>query len=551
MNSVFVLVLAICTAAIGYFIYGRYIEKRVINVDKKRATPATLYMDGVDFIPTSKYVLFGYQFKSIAALGPVVGPIIAIQWGYLPAILWILLGAFFFGWLHDYGSAMISLRKEGKSFGALSYELISPMARIILLSFLYFYLLLIVVAFGNIVATMMAKAPSIPITIICLMVLGVISGLLIYKANIDLILLTVIMVGLSFLSIFLGTIIPIKGGFLLWVIYTLFFCYLGAILPIWSYTQPINYISFYLVFIGIIGAIIGILIGRPNFSAPLFTSFNIQIGPMWPILFVTIACGAISGWHSLVSSSGSSRQLENEVDGRPVVGGAMFLEMLLAVLALIFAASFPSFEGYLGKLKEAGPAGVFAEGMSNFLGYLGIPISFGKAFAGCMFVILAITVMQLVVRFMRIASAELIGERLPIMRNIHIGALISLILSFLLIYSGTWQYIWVLFGGSNQLMASLALLLISIWLFKEGKPFIFTFIPMIFMFITTISALCITSKGLIRNAIMMTQEMVPKGQTLAIAKGGNLISAIIGFLLIIGAILLFIDGIRAFFKKNG
>lgn len=550
MNALVALGIGIGVAVVGYYLYAGYVERKIIKADKKKATPATLYMDGVDFIPTSKYVLFGYQFKSIAAVGPIVGPIIAIQWGWFPAILWIFLGTFFLGWIQDYISAMIGLRNEGRSFGALSYQLISPRARIILLSFIYFYLLLIVAAFGNIIATMMASAPAIPVAIIALMLLGIASGFMIYKGHMDLILVTILMVALSIFSIWLGTIFPVKQGLLIWVIYGLFFSYLGAVLPLWSYTQPINYISFYLVFIGIVGAGLGILIGHPKLTAPAFTSFNIPLGPLWPILFVTIACGAISGWHSLVSSSGTARQLENETDARPVCAGAMFLEMILALLALIFAASFPNFVDYLGKLKQAGPAGVFAQGMSNFLKYLRIPENFGIAFAGAMFVILAITVMQLVVRFMRIATAELIGEHVPIIRNIHIGTIVSLILAFFLIYSGTWQYIWVLFGGSNQLMAALALLLISLWLFSEGKPFLFSFIPMLFMFITTIWALFITSKGLLEKVIKPQLLAVPKGQTLTMARAGSLTSALIGMFLIVCALLLLGDGIKAIFRRR-
>jgi len=550
MNSLVALIIGIGVAALGYFLYAGYIERRIIKADSKRATPATLYMDGVDFIPTSKYVLFGYQFKSIAALGPVLGPIIALQWGWLPALLWIFFGTFFLGWVQDYASAIMGLRKEGQSFGALSYQLISPRARLILLSFLYFYLLLIVAAFGNVVATMMASAPAIPAAIIALMVLGILSGLMIYKGNMDLIIVTILMVVLSIFSVWLGTRFPITQGFLTWVIYALFFSYLGAVLPIWSYTQPINYISFYLVFIGIVGASLGILIGHPDFSAPAYTTFNISIGPLWPVLFVTIACGAISGWHSLVSSSGTARQLENEIDARPVAAGAMFLEMILALLALIFAASFPAFGDYLNKLKTAGPAGVFAEGMSNFLGYLRVPRTFGTAFAGAIFVILAITVMQLVVRFMRVATAELAGDRIPLFRNMHTGAIISLLLAFLLIHSGTWQYIWVLFGASNQLMAALAFLLISLWLLSEKKPFIFTFIPMVFMFVTTISALFLTSRSLLEKFYTLTEAQVPKGQTLGMARTGNLISALIGMFLIVAALLLLGDGLKVFFKPD-
>ncbi len=555
MNSVFVLIIALVAAFVGYRWYAGYIDAKVIKADPKRATPAKMYMDGVDFIPTGKHVLFGYQFKSIAALGPITGPIVAMKWGWLPGLVWIIAGTFLFGWAHDYVSTFLAIRNDGQSFGALSYRLISPRGRATLLSFIYFYLLLIVSAFGSIVANMLTQQPVVPVAIIALMITGILAGQAIYKKRMDIIAVTLAMVVLSLVGVWLGTVwrIP-SASFELWLVFTLFFSYLGAVLPIWAYAQPINYISFYLVALGMIGAMIGVFIGHPAFTIQPFTTFTAGTDPLWPLLFVTIACGAISGWHSLVSSSGTGRQIENEGDVKYVAAGSMFSEMILAVLTVIIAAAALGAKGFAAALKGGGPANVFSQGMAGLLGFLGIPQSFGIAFAGAMFAILAITVMQLVVRFMRVATVEIVGQKLPILGNVHVGTIIALLLAFILIETGTWNYIWTLFGGSNQLMAALALMLASIWLAREGKAWGWTFYPMIFMLITTISALAVTAYNMVfKNVPGLRAGLVkpPAGQAIATAIAGNYIAAAIGVFLIVAALILAYDGFKAFFKVRG
>jgi len=552
VNSAVAMLVALLVAVFGYYVYARYIDNRVIKVDGDKATPAVMYMDGVDFMPTSRHVLFGYQFKSIAAVGPVVGPIVALNWGWLPALLWLVFGVLLIGWAHDYGSAILSLRNEGQSFGALSYRLISPRGRTILLSFLYFYLILIMAAFADLCAKVMGK-PELPLAVLALMVLGIATGLLIYRARLDIIVTTGLMVVLAFVGIWLGTIVKIPGSFDVWLIYVLFFSYLGAVLPIWAYAQPINYIAFYLVFFGIIGAVIGVFIGRPEFTVPAFTTWSTGLGPMWPVLFVTVACGAVSGWHGLLSSSGTARQLQKETHTRYVVAGSMFTEMVLAMLALIIgAATFANFGAYKEAMASMGAAGVFAAGMSSLLGYIGVSPSFGATFAGAMFIILAITVLQLAVRFARVATAELAGDRALVLRNPHVGTLIALAITYLLVKTGTFSYIWVLFGGSNQLMAALALMLISIWLASQGKNYAWTFWPMWFMVLTTLGALGYMAYTLINKSIALAAgTVVPAaGKTLGLDLTGNIIAAAIALFLIVAALILTVDGLKVLFSRR-
>lgn len=545
MNSVIVLVIGFVVFFIGYRIYAKRIDANVMKADPKRATPAKMYMDGVDFMPTSRNILFGYQFKSIAGAAPVIGPIIAIQWGWLPALLWILAGTFFIGWVQDYSSAMIAMRNEGASLGGLSHKLISPRARIILLAFLYFYLLLIAGAFGNVVVSTAIGLKAAPMAWLFLTIGGIFAGQMIYRWRKDIILTTVITVIIALVGIWLGSIAPsnkIIGEALannrwVWTIAAFVFCYFAAVLPIWRFALPINYVASYIVFLGLFFGIIGIFILHPNFTLPAYTGFSIKIGPIWPIMFVTIACGAISGWHSLVSSSGTARQLENEIDARPVGAGVMFVEMMLAVFALIIAGTLYSSGAEYGSALVKGPGGVFAAGVSKFLGALGLPAETGRSYGSVMMIVLAVTIMQLVIRFMRIATSELLSDVSPIFRNAHVGTIIASLLGMVLVLTGWWQYLWVLFGGANQLMASLALMLVTAYLMSEGKPAAYAFYPMIFMFVTTIAALLYTSYTLLVKVI----TGAVKGEALI----GNTLMGLVGLFLVLAALVLATEGFKA------
>ena len=535
MNSVVVLLLGIAVMYIGLRFYGRHFDRNVIGADPKRATPARMYADGVDFIPTSRNVLFGFQFKSIAGAAPILGPVIAMKWGWLPGLLWILLGTFFIGWIHDYTSAIVSLRNDGKTFGGISYELITPRARTILLTFVYFYLLLVAAAFGNVVAGTLTK-PVLPIPTLMLTVGGVVTGLMLYRGRMGLVPTTIVGLVLFGIGVALASPLQIGGSKLIWLFFTLGFCYLGSVLPIWSFTQPINYIGFYIIFIGILGAVLGTFVGHPTFAMPAFEMVSGQ--PLWPLLFVTIACGAISGWHSIVSSTGTSRQLERETDALPVSGGAMFLEMLLALVALIAAGATVKGPEEFRALLAEGPGKVFFTGFSKLLGYIGVPESFGTIFGGIFLIVLAITILQLVIRFMRIASNELIGSRLPLIRNPHVGTVLALILTFFFVWTGTFQYIWVLFGSANQLMASLALLIGALWLVSQRKNSLYLSVPMVFMYVTTMAALIYTDISIFRK--ISAGGLSPKDAV------GNWSAAIIAIVLFVAALVLMYDGVRAF-----
>ncbi len=573
MNSLIALLIGVVAVAVGYGVYAKTINRSVIQPDAKKATPAKMYMDGVDFTPANRNVLFGYQFKSIAALGPILGPIIAVQWGWFPALVWIVVGTFFIGWVQDYSSIVMGVREEGQSFGALSYRLISPRSRLILITFIYFYLWLIMGAFGVQVGFNLLINPVVPLGVILVILVGILAGQMTYKWKQDIILTSVLTVVLSFVGIWLGTqpfakdifasILGIAGGKASPVLFltvtqaklvgsllVVIICYFGAVLPIWRWAQPINYVSFWIVFLGILGGIAGLLIWRPGMGDfPAFKTFNVPgLGPLWPMLFVTIACGAISGWHSLVSSSGTARQLEKETDALYVGGGAMFLEMIFAVVAFLTAtAAFGGYAGYVTAGGGAGAAKVFSVGLATFMSKWGLPITFGTAYGSVFLTLMALTIMYLVVRFMRVASAEALGDKIPAIRNVHVGTVIALLLTLALIWLVPFLQIWAVFGAANQLMASLALLMVTLWLMSKGKKYLWTFIPFIFMFVTTIAALLYKSYeaffiNLPKTANAAANKIANVGEFTA----ANVIIGLVALILVIAALILAWDGIKAF-----
>ncbi|MBM3128608.1 MAG: hypothetical protein FJ009_08285 [Chloroflexi bacterium] len=525
MNTLFALVIGIVVIYLGYQFYARRVDTQIIKADPKKATPAKMYMDGVDFSPTDRNVLYGYQFKSIAAAGPIVGAITAANlWGWLPALIWLLAGVTLIGWVQDYGAMMMAVRKDGDSLTAIAHKLISPRTRTILLLFIFVYILMILGAFGNLLAGALNGNPSVPLGIVMLAVAGMLAGQMLYKWKMDLIVTTIVVVGLTLLAILIGPAIqssvadlnkavnglgltiyfvdvdglvkPFTTSYMFWLLFVVAFSYLGATLPIWRYAQPVNYIGFWVMALTIVGGLLGAALAvflKPsvaNFVVPAFKVFDAGTGgalqPLWPMLFVTIACGAISGWHALVSSVGTGRQLEYETDALPVGAGSMFSETLLALLALM-AISVAG--------KGAG-AGAFAAGVGQFLNVFGLDPTYGTALGFAAFVIIVITVTQLALRFMRVVFAEAFGEMWPAAKNIHIGTIVSAILMIIIVLSGTFTYLWQIFGAANQLMASLALMLVCLWLVEQKKNPSFAFWPMVFMYVTTIAANLILSYNL-------------------------------------------------------
>jgi carbon starvation protein len=570
-----------------------------------------MYMDGVDFMPTSRNVLYGYHFKSIAAAGPIVGPITAANlWGWAPSLIWLLIGVSFIGWVSDYSAIMVAVRNDGNSLSAISHRLIAPRTRTILFTFIFFYLMLVAGAFMGIMSALMAARPDVPFGIIMLGVMGFLAGQMLYKWKMDLILVTAIVVivtvaamvfgpfgainaegALDFTqgpisSVVLGfnsVVNKISGdnaimtvtdptnadpripapnaegvrastavynadtgeiktlpSYLFWALFLLVFSYLASTLPIWRFAQPVNYIGFWVTLLAIglsaVGAVLAPFI-KPDVGAFALEAVKTQSWlpvagaawqPLWPMLFVTIACGSISGWHALIGSIGTARQLEYETDGLPVGGGAMFTENTLALLALV-AVSIAG---------TGGGAGRFAAGIGSLLTVLfgdGFKL-FGTALGFGTFMIIVLTVTQLVFRVMRVTLSEWAGEALPVLKNLHVSTLTSMVLTMLLVLTGTWVYLWQLFGAANQLMAALSLLIVTVWLKEQKKNPSYALWPTLFMYITTLAATLVTARNLFVT-------IVPKGGT---AAAGAWAMIVIALLLFLTALVIGWDGYQAY-----
>ena len=542
MTPFWFVVIALVAYAIAYLWYGRRYEREIWQPDPKRTTPAHMYMDGVEFFPSSRYVLWGYQFKSIAALGPILGPFIGVTYGWLPALAWIILGNFFIGWVQDYSAIMLTVRNEGKSMGPISYELLGPAGRNTLLGFLLFYLLLISAVFIYLVSLFWNIFPTTFMATLGVIVTGVIVGQLIYKAKMGIVSVTIIAIVLVIASIFLGMAVPMPKNFLgawtapFWAAVMCVFLYFGAVLPMPTFAQPAIYVAFFPAFAGVILIILGALLSPITGIAlkqPAFKTFyTAAAGPMWPMLFVAIACGAISGWHSLVGTSTTGKQLDIETDAYPVGAGAMLTEGLLAL------ASLAAYMVLTPKETAVGKVGALVMGATRLTSaYLGNE-AFFKTFFGLFLVIYAITVQILVTRFMRMFFAELFPD--TALANVHVATIISLIISWLFAVSGSWINLWMYFGGSNQLLAGMALMLVTIYLARQKRSTSYTLGPAIFMLVTTLAALIWETWVFIRAFIVGKPLVKPPLDKIAYP---TLAFALNGLFVIVGVVL-FILGIR-------
>jgi len=562
MTSLIFLILGIVWVFLIYHTYGKYLDRKVVQPDPKKATPAVMYMDGVEFMPANKNVLFGFQFKSICGLGPIVGATIAANWGWLPALLYLMLGVAFIGWVHDYTAAMVAIRKEGMSLGGMSYTLISPRARMFISVFIYFNLMLSFGAFALLISGNLTQ-PHGPLGIIIWVLMGLLFSQMIYKWKQSIVTSTLITVLITFISIFFITdLAPVQSLFkaisggdkppivfgevnqarFIWTIAVLVFCYFGSVLPIWRWAQPINYLGFWVVFIGMIMIGLGILFWNPSVgNFPAFKSFWWGNNPLWPILFVTMMCGAISGWHSLVSSSGTARMIEKETDTMPVAGGAMLLEMIMGLLALIIAVTaFGSYEGFSDLFKK-GAGLVFAQGAGKFFTVIGVPAQKAQVYSNIMFAIIGLTLIHLGVRFMRLYGSEWLGEYWPVFKNVHFNTIFTLIIFAIFCFTGILATLWFLGGAFNQMLASMALLIASCWLAYERKRYHYTLLPSIFLFVTTIAAAIWISYGTIKH--YFTTPNITTDRAI-----GDWLTGIIALFLVICAAVLIKDAFAAISK---
>ena len=494
MGALTLLLIGLACFVIAYKFYGDFLDHKVMGIKPDAQTPAHALYDGNEYVPAPAPVLLGHHFASIAGAGPITGPIAAAAFGWLPVALWIIGGSIFFGGVHDYSALLASSRHEGKSVGEIVKRNVGDKAQVLFLLFSWLALLLVVAVFTILTRDVFVAIPEVATTSILFIVLAVIFGLALYRFKVPLGIATIFgIIGLV-VCMYLGFIYPIEADAVTWTYFLLAYIFVAAVAPVWILLQPRDYLNSFLLYALLIGGLLGIIVGRPSFELPAFTSFDAS-GYLFPMLFVTVACGAISGFHSLVSSGTTSKQLDNEKDARLIGYGGMLIEGLLALIALSTAAILTS-EGYATTLAEmGGPTGLFSHGIGIFLSYLGIPMSFGVVFGGLALNAFCLTSLDTATRLARYAFEEFFEDRVPALTNKYIATGVGLVLAGALALSGNWAAIWPIFGSANQLLAGLALLAASVWLMRQGREYRPTFFPMIFMLIVTLTALAF----LIRN----------------------------------------------------
>ena len=481
---------ALAILGTGFWVYASRVS-RWFGVDDSRRTPAERFRDELDFVPSPTPILFGHHFASIAGAGPIVGPILAASYGWVGVFLWLVLGAIFVGGVHDMGSIMASLRHEGRSLGEILRQYLGPRAQKLFLIFATITLILVIAAFDIIVAKTFVASPPVATASLLFLVLALGFGMLYYRVGLPLPLVTLLgLCGLA-VSIYLGFKFPLRLPELYWRIFLFIYIFWASVLPVWLLLQPRDYLNAFLLYALLLGAFVGLMLQAPEVKLPAFTGFTNEIGPLFPLLFVITSCGAISGFHSLVGSGTTARQVARESQARYVGYGAMLLESLLGVISLCAVVGL-SLAEYQGLLKSQGPIATFATGVAGFFGALGIPVEKGKAFAALAVSAFALTSLDTATRVSRFMLEELFARKrkqTSTLRSRMFFTLVVVGLAAALAFSGAWQKIWPLMGSANQLLAALALLSLTVWLMVLRRPSAFVGLPAFFMLAVTISAL--------------------------------------------------------------
>ena len=508
MNTLIIAFILIAWLILGYKIYGSFIEKKVVQPDKARVTPAHELKDGIDYSPAKKPLLFGHHFSSIAGAGPILGPLLGVLYfGWLGALLWVAIGSIFLGAVHDYTSLMISVQNKGKSLADISENTLGFRTKIIFSVFIWMTLALVIAVFAVVAAQTLVSQPEIVIPTFGLIFIAIIFGWLIYKKNINILAGTLISLAALFFLIYLGNLVPIvlpaqilgmssqKFWFFILIIYSLF----ASSLPVWFLLQPRDYISTWILFLGLGLGYLGLIVAHPSLNAPAFVSFNSKGGPFWPMLFVIIACGAISGFHSLVAGGTTAKQLPDELSGKLIGYGGMVTEAALAGLVIFIAASAliwdPSgmesqfgFQYFMTTLRN--PILAFATGYGKLISSLpAVTLVIGTFFGMVMLNAFVLTTLDTGTRIGRFITTELLGKSVPPLRNRWISSLFILVFAAVLGGTEGYKAIWPVFGASNQLVAALALIVVSSYLVGIKRPKKYTVYPAIFMLLTTLGAL--------------------------------------------------------------
>lgn len=571
MNTLVIVLIAAVVLVAAYLLYGRWLAKKW-GIDPKAQTPAVKYNDGKDYVPTNGWTVFSHQFSSIAGAGPVTGAIQAAAFGWLPVLLWVLLGGVFFGAVTDFGALYASVKNDGKSMGVLIEKYIGKTGRKLFLLFCWLFTLLVIAAFADMVAgTFNAYTVKDGVSVladaantngcagtisIMFMVFAVIFGLIQKKFNLSGWKEAVVGLLCVVASFAIGMHFPLILSKDAWSYITFVYIFFAAVLPMWLLKQPRDYMTTFM-FIGMIaGAVIGLLVAHPTMNLPVFTGFtNEKLGTLFPILFVTVACGAVSGFHSLVSSGTSSKTIENEKDMTKVGYGAMVLESLLAVLALCVAGAAASQDG---TPASGTPFQIFSRGVAGFFEMFGIPVHFATVFMTMCVSALALTSLDAVARIGRMSFQELFAvddmkNAKPwrkVLCNPYFSTIITLLFGFVLTKIG-YANIWPLFGSANQLLSALVLITLCVFMKVTGRSNKMLLPPMIIM-------LCVTFTALVQRLIAMVKAIstaaavtIPAGETTwGKVFLNNGLQLVIAVLLIVLGLTIVINSMKSYVKSK-
>ncbi len=497
-------IISIILLAIGYLTYGRFITKK-FDLDDSKPTPACIINDGVDYVPAKASLLLGQHFSAIAAAGPIVGPVLAGIWfGWLPTIIWIIIGAILIGGIHDFGSLIASVRHNAGSVAELVKQYMTPLSYILFLLFIWLTLIYVIIAFTDItaqtfktVASDTAFGPGVAFSSFLYLLLGVAMGILLHKFKLNLTLMTAIFMPLVILAIWIGTQLPVPVKDLLgevsikqWEVILLIYCFIASLIPMWLLLQPRGYLGGWFLYLTIGIALVGAIFGGYDIKYPALNieGFKSLTNGKWmfPILFITVACGACSGFHGIVSSGTTSKQICRESDTRVIGYGTMILEAVVAILALATVMMLSKDNAIL----KADPNFIYANGLARYMGMIGVDYTIALAFALLAFSTFVYDTLDVCTRLARYIFQELLGWKSLAGGFVATVVTLMIPLTFLLLNEEKGYLVaWPIFGTSNQLLASLTLLAVSTWMIKKGKKAGYVLLPMMFMLVVTVTSL--------------------------------------------------------------
>jgi carbon starvation protein len=547
-----VLVTLLCFAGYGvaYFVYARFLGRRVFQLDDTRTTPAHLYTDGIDYVPSNRYILFGHHYASIAGLSPMLGPAVAVIWGWLPALIWVVVGTALIGAVHDFSALVVSMRARGMSIGKVAEDIMGPRAKTLFHIIIFFLVSLAMGVFVFVVADLFTDRyhPEAVGPTFSLMVLALIMGWLVYKRKVPILPLTLAAFVIMLALVWFGMDLPVRGiANENWSLILLAYAYCASVLPVWLLLQPRDYINSLLLYLGLALIFGGFFLLQPEFVAPLIDLHPAGAPPIFPFVFITIACGAISGFHGLVSSGTTAKQINKESDAVFIGYGGMIGESILGLAAVLattagFATS-ASWEAHYRSWETAkqlsANLGAFIDGAGLFISRLGVPQETGRSFVAVIAVAFALTSLDTAARLLRFNISE-IGETLkvkPLQNRYLSSALAIAAIAFFTFFriggKPAGLTLWQLFGTTNQILGGLTLLAVTLYLLQKGKPVIYTLVPMVFMMVTTLWAM---------GAKLMdfTRTWMADGQL------GNLLLLILGGVIMALSIWLAVEAVLRF-----